>query len=83
MLRSVKSVFICVPKRSYTMNLAPLGRTWKVLDTDYTDYTDFSQFPERNLRKGNPAFIAKTLYVRCHLRITDKDSENVRHLRSL
>ena len=23
------------------MNLAPFGRTWKILDTDFTDYTDF------------------------------------------
>ena len=27
-------------KQDVEMNLAPFGRIWKILDTDYTDYTD-------------------------------------------
>jgi hypothetical protein len=28
-------------KQDIEMNLAPFGRTWEILDTDFTDYTDF------------------------------------------
>ena len=28
-------------KQDIEMNLVPFGRTWKILDTDFTDYTDF------------------------------------------